>query len=402
MITIGKATIRNVESFSILENTISINNTARNLWFKVDLKYEPYLCHEVGDAYLVAILNYAMVNQHDIVSLIPISETLLYNINTFLIPALCENNATYHFPKIICDIFHGKLKNAGAVGTGISCGVDSLHAIASNNSVEYSNHRITHVALNNVGSFGIGEKAHKLYNQRIDNPRTFAEENNFQFVLSDSNLMDVIEQNHFKTHTYSSMFPVLCLQKLYSIYFYASAGYKFNEFNLKDTEKTCCGSYELLSLNTFSTDNCRIISDGMGKSRLSKLRTVSQYRPSYNHLNVCLKEGNNCGKCEKCVRTLLGIDAIGKLEEYKDVFDIEYYRSHKKWYLQLLLYRIIDKKHDYFELYPYFKKEITLLMRLKTIKYRIYNIVKKILSNYPALEYHIRRIIHKELTHGIE
>ena len=125
------------------------------------------------------------------------------------------------------------------------------------------------------------------------------------------------------------MFPVLCLQKLYSVYYYASGGYRYDEFTLKSKKGRCCGSYELLSLPVFSTHQLRIYSQGENMTRMQKLKKVTEYAPSYKYLNVCLKDGDNCGRCEKCVRTMTGLDALGKLDLYHNVFDINYYKSHK-------------------------------------------------------------------------
>lgn len=365
MIKLGKPIIKYQNGDAILENDIEIDGIKSLIWFKVDEEYGKYLCFERNDAYLIACLNYAMRNNHDIISENPITEDLLFNINTCLIPALIENNPKFHEVKIHAKVENAPLPSAGAVGTGISCGVDSLNALANHTNSIFTNHNITHLTFNNVGSHGEGKRARELYNARIERPRKFAEEYGFKFVASDSNLMDVVEQNHFKTHTYSSMFPVFCLQKLYSTYYYASGGYKFNEFNLKDLPNLCCGSYELLSLSVFSTSQIQIKSEGMGLTRLDKLKNVVKYKPSYKYLNVCLEDGDNCGICEKCVRTLLELDALNALNAYQDVFDIEYYKKHKSWYLQQMLYRIKDKKHDYFEMYPFFEKEVTMGMRIK-------------------------------------
>lgn len=369
MIEIGIPSLNYKDGYAILENKITIDGKSRTVWFKVDAQYGEYLCYEKNDAYIIACLNYAMRNHHDIVSLNPISEDLLYNIGTYLIPALIENNPDFHKVQITSETTNEVLPSAGRVGTGISCGVDSLNALASHTDSKFPNHNITTLTFNNVGSHGVGKEARKLYESRIHRPRQFAEEYGFEFVASDSNLMDVIEQNHFKTHTYSSMFAVFCLQKLYSIYYYASAGYRFHEFKLNDTPSSGCATYELLSLSVFSTSQIRILSEGMGSTRLDKLKNVVNYRPSYRYLNVCLKEGDNCGVCEKCIRTLLGLDATGKIDLYKDVFDIQYYKEHKSWYLKQMLIRIKNKKHDYLEMYPYFKKEISLPMKLKADLY---------------------------------
>lgn len=46
--------------------------------------------------------------------------------------------------------------------------------------------------------------------------------------------------------------------------------------------------------------------------------------------------GKNCGRCEKCTRTLLALDALGALDKYRDVFDVDYYLSHKQSYFKTL------------------------------------------------------------------
>lgn len=371
MIKIEKPFIVSDSSFATLQAYISIDENRQLIWFRVEKKLEQYLCDERADAFVIAVLNYAMRNGHDIISDAPISEDLYYNIDTYLIDGLTEYNPSFYRTKISAPVASEQLPCAGAVGTGISCGVDSLHALAKESSTKFKKHNITHLTFNNVGSHGEGENARKLYNERLEMPKRFADEYGYEFVASDSNLMDVIEQSHFKTHTYSSLFAVYCLQKLFSIYYYASGGYKYHDFTLIDYPNICCGSYEVLSLPLFSTHSLRVYSEGENKSRLQKLKVVSDYQPSYKYLNVCLAEHNNCGVCEKCVRTLLGLDALQVLDRYREVFDIEYYKKNKKWYLQQMLYRLAEKKHDYFEMYPFFKKQISTLMQVKAIYYRL-------------------------------
>ena len=79
---------------------------------------------------------------------------------------------------------------------------------------------------------------------------------------------------------------------------------------------------------------------------------------------------------------MLGIDALGKLDEYSEVFDIEYYRKNKEWYLlQLLKYKAFNK-HDYIELYPYFKKEINMMVKLKAMPYKLYYMIPASIRNH--------------------
>lgn len=360
MIQISQPEIILKDSKAILQNYITIDGEKSLLWFSVDECYKDYLCYERSDAYVIAVLNYAMRNNHDIICETPITEDLYYNIDKYLIDALCKYNKNFYRTKITAPIATEKLPNAGAVGTGISCGVDSLHALSSQTNQKFKKHNITHLCFNNVGSHGEGDRAKQLFAARMANPKKFADEHGFKFVLSNSNLMDVIPQNHYKTHTYSSMFPVYCMQKLYHIYYYASAGYSYSDFHLEDIPIDCCGSYEILSLPVFSTHQLRVYSEGEGMNRMEKLQDIVKYTPSYKYLNVCLKDGDNCGTCEKCVRTILGLYAIGKLDLYNKVFDVEYFKKNKDWYFKELIYYRFIGKHDYIEIYRYLKKEISL------------------------------------------
>lgn len=371
MIHIGRPNVIYEGNSAILYTDVIIDGKSDAIWFKVDKKYGEYLCYERSDAYVIAMLNYAMRNGHDIECDVPISEDLYYNIDKYLIDAIVYYNKGFYRPLIRAEVASEPLPSANAVGTGISCGVDSLHALANQTNLKFKKHNITHLSFNNVGSHGEGAKAAELFARRCIIPNNFAKEYGFEIIISDSNLMDVVKQNHYKTHTYSSMFPIFCLQKLYSVYYYASSGYRYHEFRLDDGSSRSCGSYEMLSLPLFSTHNLRIYSEGEGMTRMDKLKTVVKYEPSYKYLNVCLREENNCSKCEKCVRTLLGIDALGELEKYNDVFDIKYYRKHKKWYIQQLVKQKSLKKHDYIELSAYFKDEITFIMHCRALPYKM-------------------------------
>lgn len=395
MIHIYKSRIEIDNSSAYLKTPISIDDKFDEIWLKVDKKYAQYLCDERGDAFLIATLNYAMTNGHNINIESPISDDLLFQIENILVDALIENNPEFHRPQIIAETKSELLPNAGAVGTGISCGVDSLHALAVRRSQKERMFNITHLIYSNVGSLGEGEKSHELHKEWSKRPEKFAQEFGYEFILCDSNLMDVIKQVHYKSHTYSSMFPVFCLQKLFAKYFYASAGYRYNEFALRLTTQSP-GAYEILSLPSFSTKNIVIYSDGMGKTRMEKLVEIVNYKPSYNYLHVCYHHENNCGHCEKCERTLLGLDALGVITKYNKVFDIQRYYLNKEDILIKLLLRAKEKRHDYVELLPYFKNQINLRIRLLYIMQRIKITITNMIRNNRTMYRLIHTIIRSK------
>ena len=130
-----------------LETYISIDGKRSKIWFSVDKEYESYLCWERSDAYVIAVLNYAMRNGHDIECDAPLSEDLYYNLDKYLIDAIKQYNPVFYRPTIKAPISSEILPCAGAVGTGISCGVDSLHALASQTELKFNKHNITHLTL---------------------------------------------------------------------------------------------------------------------------------------------------------------------------------------------------------------------------------------------------------------
>ena len=305
-----------------------------------------------------------MRNGHDITCKAPLGEELYYQITTYLIDAVYKGSDKLYKTHIIADVDNSKLESANAVGTGISCGIDSFHSIAAHTNTKFKNHNITHLAFNNVGSHGEGERAIQLYGERKKRAMKFAKENHFEFVESNSNIHDIIPQNHFLTHSYTSGFAIFALQKLYSIYYYAS-GNCILDFSLKDTYNNSCGQYDLLLLETFSTSTLKLFSEGSTLSRYEKTKQVVEYSPSYKYLNVCTETSENCGRCEKCTRTLLAIDALEKLDSYKEVFDIDYYKKNKQDYYSFLVYCYLIKKDYYSELYPLLKNKIKFTSKIR-------------------------------------
>ena len=61
----------------------------------------------------------------------------------------------------------------------------------------------------------------------------------------------------------------------------------------------------------WSTEDMQIIHDKC-EARIDKIKTISNYDVALNHLRVCWQSGlYNCSKCEKCIRTMIGLYAMG-------------------------------------------------------------------------------------------
>lgn len=364
MITIRQPKVLSCQNKSRLNAEIDVDGIVTAVWFEVDAEYAPYLCHERSDAFLIGLLYWAILNGHDIRCEAPVGEELLYQITADLIPALVTHSSVLYHSKITAPIDTGCLPNAGAVGTGISCGVDSFHVLAKQASPNGTkNLRLTHLAFNNVGSHGTGAKGQAMYAWHKARAAAFCKRNGFQLVSSDSNIADAFSQSFLVTHIYSGCFAIYALQKLWRTYFYASSGYDLNDFSLVNSENFGAGRYELLSLATFSTHELKIYSEGVALTRLDKIRVVAEYEPAYEFLSVCGKHPN-CGKCRKCKRTLLELYAIDRLDNFRASFDMDYFHSHKDWYMIRFLSKYWQRDPYYVRIYPLLKTRITLKVRI--------------------------------------
>jgi hypothetical protein len=77
------------------------------------------------------------------------------------------------------------------------------------------------------------------------------------------------------------------------------------------------GSHPLLDSN-YGCADLRIQHDGITLSRLDKVRQVADWDAALHNLRVCTWNPPgllNCGVCEKCVRTMLELMAVGKLKD---------------------------------------------------------------------------------------
>ena len=131
---------------------------------------------------------------------------------------------------------------------------------------------------NNVGSHGNGENAKQLYEGRKRIVEKFCKENAFKLIVTNSNIMNEFDQNHYMTHTYTSCFAILCLQKLFSIYYYAS-GRTIDTFSIKNVDKLDSAYFDFLLLDVFSSNRLRIYSEGANSNRLDKIQKIVHYKP---------------------------------------------------------------------------------------------------------------------------
>jgi hypothetical protein len=76
------------------------------------------------------------------------------------------------------------------------------------------------------------------------------------------------------------------------------------------------GSHPLLDPN-YSSSDLRIRHADVTLSRLDKTRLIADWEVALQNIRVCGPNwpGKNCGRCEKCIRTMLALIATGSLKK---------------------------------------------------------------------------------------
>lgn len=358
MIIIHKPELITEKDTVIIRSLFEMEDSREYLWFSVAKEHQDYLTYRRGDAFLVGILLLAMEKGHDIQLNFPVSERLYYTLTTYLIKAL--SLAISSLTEI--SIIHGGLdstpiENAGAVGTGFSGGVDSFCTVYEHlheNCPESL--KLTHFTFHNVGSHGDfgGEDSRKLFKERLKLVKPFADEKGIDIISVDSNLSEILTMDYIPTHTIRNAAVILLMQKLFRYYYYSS-GYEFTEFAI--SPKLPSASYDILSLNMLSTESLTFFSAGASYNRFEKTKMIANYEPTYRYLNVCTSgSSTNCSACSKCLRTMLTFEVLGKLEKYKQTFDL---KKHKKLRPRFIGKVLGTHKSDRFleEIYQEMKKD---------------------------------------------
>jgi len=184
---------------------------------------------------------------------------------------------------------------------------------------------------------------------------------------------------------------ILVLQGKLKKYYVASAGYNYDQWIDVATQKrnfSLDGFCDPFLIHLLSTETTEFILDGMQHTRVQKTINVSNYPLTRQFLDICWfdePQKKGCGVCEKCARVGLTLSTVGKLDEYKDVFNVEVFRKNEQ---RLMCNAVLNYKKDIFmrdivdfakengkKYPPYF----TVLAKNKIM--RLKNTVAKIFNN---------------------
>ena len=344
------------------------------LWYSLDKKYSKYLVTEKLDGFLIGLLIFAMKKGEDIYLDWPVSEKLFFNLSNYYIKILAITTSLKPVKIYPSSLDNGtSYPSENAVATGFSGGVDSFCTIYERlfkKNIPES-YKITHFIFNNAGSHGEFDIVHgrKLFNERYEMLKSFPEEIDKDFIKIDSNISDILNINFELTNTPRNLSAVLLLQKLFSKYYYASS-YNYLDCFVGASD-TATSFSDPITLSLLSTETLEFIPDGSQYTRVEKTEIIADFNYAHKYLNVCFHEGENCSVCSKCGRTLLTLEILGKIEKFKNVFNLDKYNLFRNGYIINLL-----KKKE-----TALNKEILDFAKSKNYSFPIKNKIKSLLPH---------------------
>ena len=313
------------------------------IWVAVEEKHGNMLTDDIYDTFVLVPLILGMYFKQDVHIDGCISSQLYHNIQHYLMKIFCNfSDNTSQIKFSVSETISLKKNEIGnIIGTGISCGVDSLVTIYDNYILENNpDFRINGLFFFNCGTHGDYEnaKSRQIWSERILLNKRAADELKLPMYILDTNF-------HAFTHVigeqkigYLAIYScILAFQKVIKRYF-TSSNFSYDE--IADGRKLSrdfdlaeyCESY---MPHLISTERLELIVDGCQYTRAEKVERISDWPIAQKYLNVChmpIEYANNCSHCEKCMNTLIPLEAIGKLNKFSAVFDKDTYNKYSNHY----------------------------------------------------------------------
>ena len=271
---------------------LSAEIDGRELWYKVPPFVE---ITRLGDAFLAAALLPAMLKGEplEIDSALPVSPRLLEKVKT-----LQEVFSTW-YPLLNRVEVRARTEAAKRTEGGVCCffsgGVDSSYTLLTHAE------EITHLIF--VKGIDMQMENDALWRESLASNQRVAEHYGKTLVPIESNVRffggKPIGWHFYQGGGLASIALALGFRKAFT-----SATFTYQELFPLGTHP--------LTDTMWSTEATELVHDGADVVRSEKIRRLAQAPPLLQNLRVCWSDsGYNCGRCEKCLRTMATLRALG-------------------------------------------------------------------------------------------
>lgn len=308
-------------------------DTEDTIWVAVRNENAGMLTTDSYNMFLLYPLYMAMYYKSDMHLHGKVSEQLYSNVNTYLQPIMCAFSEDLKLVNVTVDGYGEAKGTHHLVGTGISGGVDCLATIYTHYQVEqHEEDKINALFMTNFAC-DKDPNSRELFHARCKDMRRIADSLYLPFYEVDCNLDSFLNLGD-KCSYFAIYTCVFALEKALAKY-YISSSLSYGEilrWNKNSHDSDWSEFADPYALPLMESKNMRLISDGCQYTRSEKTELISDWDIAQKYLYVCSGKKSivNCCVCTKCKRTLLPLEAMGKLDGFSNVFDIEKYKQHSR------------------------------------------------------------------------
>ncbi len=192
-----------------------------------------------------------------------------------------------------------------------SGGVDSFYALTRLTEQTADRNRLSHLIF--VHGFDIKLNDNMLFEKSYAAVKDIASYYGKKLVLVSTNVREITDKYVSWINCYGFAMASVALCGLFrNVYIASELGPNEGYLSL------AASSHPDLD-PLWSTDTTALIHYGDGISRVEKAKALANNPMAQKHLRVCMENRNgayNCGKCEKCVRTMLALYLAGALSNF--------------------------------------------------------------------------------------
>jgi hypothetical protein len=197
---------------------------------------------------------------------------------------------------------------------------------------------------------GAHDEDRRCWEQRISNVRNIAEELNAGLVVIDTNFHTLLPLPHIRSHVIRNIGAAYSLYPAVDNFVYSSAhAFEDISFAAAKTHGIDYLDHTVCSLITPTPISISIL--GWDATRIEKTARLGGSEMARRLLDVCTDQSYqadlvsgepiNCGRCGKCVRTMLTLDHFGDLQAFASQFPVERFRRDR----QTLIHQLGMRSH---------------------------------------------------------
>ncbi|HVT24816.1 MAG TPA: hypothetical protein VHD95_09330 [Rhizomicrobium sp.] len=329
MITVELLAPVRLDGCVVLRAGVANHPRGNLLEMRFPARAEPLLSMDRLDHWMLAMLVPAMEQGAPLYIAGPVSERLLFSLNKQVVPLLHQFNSAWHPIKVTAAAYAPRITQSNRVAaTGFSGGVDSFVTVSEYLSREVAEcFRLGLLLFSSTGQFGSNIEWFEG-----DREKAIRSSRPFGLDLLDvaTNLDSFFVTSFAYSHTIRNLSVPLAMQAGIHTFPYSS-GVPYKDVSLKADDTAYIDG---ILIPFLSTESILFWPAGGEYTRTAKTELLAKVPESYSGLYVCLRgyeqhKKLNCSACSKCLRTMMTLDILGVLEKYKDVFDLDAFKSRQ-------------------------------------------------------------------------